>query len=198
MSGRRRPRAAAAALLAAILLVTGCGGGKDVPARTRHPDTLEALLRDLVKANLDGDAARVKEITLSMLPTTADLRAVLREGPATDAFLAKFPAKDLSESALVDVALVEAGERTRTEVRVHAATTEELAAYARGTVAASEFPQGMQRFARDVAAPGRTWYCAEFVEPGKDSGTRYTCFTRLGDRFLIVVKPWRSLPADGR
>jgi hypothetical protein len=129
-----------------------------------------------------------------LIPTTADLRKVLREGPATDAFIAKFPAKDLDASKGKEASPVDAKDRTRTEVRVHAATTEELVAYGKGTVAAEEFPGGMKRFARDVAVPGRTWYCAEFLEPGQDTGTRYTCFTRLGDRFLFVIKPWRSIP----
>ena len=45
------------------------------------------------------------------------------------------------------------------------------------------------------AEPGRTWWSAELREPGRDEGTRFTCFTRVGDRWLLIVRPWQSLPA---
>ena len=83
-----------------------------------------------------------------------------------------------------------------TDVQVHAATTEEIQRYEKGTAAFAEFPGGMRRFAAQVAAPGRTWYVVELLEPGKDAGMKYTCFTKVGKRFVVILKPWRALPVE--
>jgi hypothetical protein len=135
-----------------------------------------------------------------MIPTTEDLKKVTRPGPATDAFLSKYAYKDLPADGdpIREFAggILSPGKPERTEIRVHRATTEEIAAYDKGGVAFKEFPGGMRRFAEKVAAPGTTWAVVEFVEPGQDSGMKFTCFTRLGDRWIFLAKPWNLIPED--
>ncbi len=155
-------------------------------------------MRSIVLAQNAGERERFLALMRSLVPTRAELVQVLRPGPATEAFLAASKERTVEDGLLereppADKPLPKT---ERTEVVVHAATTEELVAYAKGTTAYQEFPGGMRRFAERVAAPGRTWYVVEMLEPGKDLGTRITCFTRLGERFLLIAKPWRALPRE--
>ncbi len=183
--------------LASIL--GACGGDAPAPAGTSAPPatTLDALAARFQAARAAGNDAMATSLAWSLVPTKADLAAIVAKGPAAEAFLAAFkfvdlPATDDAVRAL-GRQLFAPGDPKRTETKVYAATTEEIVAYARGSVAFDEFPGGMKRFAA-VAAPGRTFYVVEHVEPGSDTGMKYTCFTRVDDRWLFLPKPWGSLP----
>ena len=171
----------------------GGGGGKPAPgagpaaSASKHPENLADLARAFHAAQQAKDAAAMESLGASVLPTPADLEAMVRPGDAGKAFVAamgKAPmtAKDAGEKLFVP------GEPDRTEIRAYSATTEQVAADA-----APEFPGGMKAFAEKVAAPGRTWWVIEFVKPGESAGMKYTCFTKVGDRFVFVPKPWRSM-----
>ncbi len=162
------------------------------------PDALHEVIDAWVKAQNAGDTDRFLEITRAFVPTRAELRSMLREGAAADAFVAdaKGLTRDDSDVAKAPPAGRSLRKTKRTDIFVHVATSEEIAEYKRGTVAFAEFPGGMRRFAQTLAAPGRIWYAVELREPGHSSGTRITAFTRLGGRFFIVPKPWRSMSSD--
>lgn len=168
-----------------------------VDSTTRAAD-LAAHMRSIVAAQNANDGRTYIDAMHAFVPTRAEVRSLLREGPQTEAFLAAL--RDTTvEDGLRDRQPPNAQQlppTKRTEVLVHVATTEEIAAYERGTVAFAEFPGGMKRFAREVAAPGRAWYVVELREPGEDSGTRITAFADLGDRFVLLAKPWRALPDE--
>jgi len=172
-------------------------GAEGVPT---HPETLTALVRNIQAARAQGDRKRLLDLVHAMLPEEADWRAILKAGPETDAFLGardrRVPSR-LDEAGLASLAdeIFDPGDAARTEIQEHAATTEALAA-APFPGGLDEFPGGMVRFAQRVAAPARTWYTVELLEPGQDTGMRYACFTRLGDRWLFLPKPWRDLPRD--
>lgn len=165
--------------------------------RLKHPDTLDALFKQILDATQKKDTAAVQALVVSIVPTREELHQVLKDGPETEKFVAAYqgPVAETLGPAAPSDSLGFAP--THTEIHVHQATTEDLVAYAKGTTAYMEFPGGMQRFAKQVAAPGRTWYVVETREPGKESGIKYSCFTRLGNRFLLVVKPWRAIPETG-
>jgi hypothetical protein len=192
------------ALLAATLLAwasSACSG--DAPANGSaavvHPERLEDLAKAFQDARAVGDMKRLGALYRSMVPTTADLRRILRAGPATEDFLAKFPGKDagdVPDPKPGAVGLFSPGDPKRAETRTYSATTEEIVAYAKGTVAFEEFPGGMRRFASAVAAPGRTWWVVVIAAPGERGGMKYSTFTRLDDRWLVVVKPWNWLPRE--
>ncbi len=195
--------------LVAALALAGCGGdeskgggapaaGPGASAAAKLPDSsagLESLVATWKAAHQAGDQAALMKLAADVIPTTADLKAVLKEGAATDDFLGKFAAKDLKADDPMIGSL--AGglfkpEKGQTEVKVHAATTEDLVAYAKGTPAFEEFPGGMQRFAA-LVKPKVTWYVVELLEPGKDLGMKFTAFVHAGGRFVFVAKPWRAV-----
>lgn len=190
----------------AILLVTtalvACGDPTPpthAPAvPTQLPDTssaLKALFEELAAFAKAGDRDALARSGRTLLPTRDELRRVLRPGPETDTWLAAYKGPTAESPPPPSGAPSVETDTRRSEIHVHAATTEELVAYVRGSVAWKAFPGGMRRFAERIAAPGRTWYAVEAREPGKDSGTRLTCFTHVGARFVLVAKPWRALPA---
>lgn len=191
----------AVCLLICATLLTACGG--DAPSArepSAHPETLDALARAINDARDQGRSERLYDLVFHCYPTPDDLRAVLREGPATDAFVEAMQLKPLrrdDEAALKGLAamLFVRGKPEQTEAQAHSATTEVLVDADRPP-GVDEFPGGMGRFAREVAAPGRTWWTVELLEPGHDSGMRYSCFTRLGNRWIVIPKPWRHLPRD--
>jgi len=178
--------------LASIL--AACGG--DPPAPTT-PVTLDALAAQFQAARATSDDAKATALAWSMVPTKADLATIVAKSPAADAFLAAFKFVDLpsTDAAVKGLGqqLFVPGDPTRTETKVYAATTEEIVAYAPGSVAFDEFPGGMRRFAA-IAAPGRTFYAVEHVAPAGDTGMKYTCFTRVGDRWIFLPKPWGAIP----
>lgn len=198
----RLARRTLAASVVVAFLAAACGeANKPAPSgAVAHSANIEALAAEFQAAQKAGDAGRLKALGASVLPSTADLKGVLRAGPDTDAFLEAYKAKDLAGDGkspeAMGRALFAPGKPERTETRAYAATTEEIAAYEKGGVPYAEFPQSMKRFARKVAAPGRVWWVVEHVVPGEDTGMKYSCFTLLGDRWLFLAKPWDAIPRD--
>jgi len=156
---------------------------------------LEAASKAYADARAANDARKLFEMTKAMMPTTEEVRKVLRGGPETEAFLEQYKAErirgDANEAA---PEILKPKQPSQTVVKIHSATTEELAAYAKDSVAFAEFPGGMKRFAEKVAAPGRVWHTIEYLEPGQDAGMKFTTFTVVDGRVFFLVKPWRAIP----
>lgn len=197
-------RSIRALALLAPLLLAACGDSPPAPGPTPGPtpgtapgtapatEDLPGLLRRVLAVQNGSDKAAATATLRGLLPTQAELRQVLRPGPAADAFVAAFGGtQEKSPPVGAQLAPPE-----RSEVTVHRATTEELAAYVRDTVAFAEFPGGMRRFAQELALPGLTWCAVELREPGKESGTRLTAFVQAGGRWVLVPKPWTALPRE--
>lgn len=187
------------ALLAAVsLLLPGCGGESPspapAPAAAPTREGLAAHFQQLVAAAKAQDADALKALVTALIPSRDELRSLLKPGPEADAWLAAYVGPVTETWKPGDAPKAGLANPVRTEIFVHQTTTEELAAYEKGSVAFAEFPGGMKDFARTLAAPGRTWWCVEAREPGKEHGTRYTAFAAAGGRFVLVVKPWRARP----
>ena len=194
------------ALLGALALAA-CGDTKATPpsspapgaaaAEVAQPATLDGLVAQVHALRKSGDSDGAFALVLTLLPTQGQLKSILKAGPDTDAFLGKYPLHDLraDDARVIDFGkqLFKPANDKQTEIQVYAATTEELAAYAKGTPA-FEFPGGAQRFAEAIAAPGRTWYYVRLAVPGEGHGMTYSLFTRLDDRFLFLAKPWQGIP----
>lgn len=168
-------------------------------AATPAPSTLAELVAAFQAAHAAGDVAAATALAKATVPTAAELATTVRTGAAAEAFLAAYPIDEMPESAVETLGqeLFRPGDPVNTVTQTHAATTEEIVAYREGSVAFAEFPGGMRRFAA-LAAPGRTWYVVELVPPGSSTGMKYTCFTRVGGRWIFLPKPWRAIPAEGR
>lgn len=171
------------------------------PARIAHPKTLEDLVAMFRKAQLTKNKKAQVGLGYSVIPTKAETAKMIGKGPGAKAYAKARKLEGINPRlengaaicGSVGAGLFDPKDPKRTKVNVWAATTEQLIAYEKGTAAFNEFPGGMRRFAKLVAAPGRTWYVVEQVEPGKDAGMKFTCFTKVGDRFLFVPKPWRQI-----
>jgi hypothetical protein len=158
------------------------GLGADASALGDHLSRIDAAM-------VKGDLAGATALERGMWPTDADLRAVVGTGPAVEAFLQRYPAPPVPERPVFVRNRPE-----QTELRVYAASTEELlAGCLPPSPCADGFPGGMKAFG-PLAAPGRTWLVAKFVEPGESLGMSFAAFTRLGERIVFVGKPWRAIP----
>ena len=81
----------------------------------------------------------------------------------------------------------------RTEIQVHASTTEDLAAYKEGTPAFKEFPGGARKAAETILRPGVTFYELELLEPGKQRGMKYHLLFHDGKQWKMLGPVWRAL-----
>jgi hypothetical protein len=159
-----------------------------------RPENLKALSQAIQKALQAKDPKTAAALTRSLLPDETRLKKALREGVSADvltqvvAFHRGLAAR--SEEAL---ARLLAAKPEQTEVQVHGATTEELRAYAQGSVAFKEFPGATQKLAQSILRPGVTFYEVEFVKPGEDAGMKYHLFYWDGSRWTMLGPVWRGL-----
>lgn len=153
----------------------------------------EAGLRELfaqARAACEKDPAKGRAIVASIIPTSAQLgRALGDKVPADFVEQVANQAKEIpADDAKAACVLSPAG---RTEILVHRATTEELAA--RSTeVVTTEFPRGSQKLA-EMLRPGTTFYEVETVEPGTDRGTKFHMFYWDGAQWRMLGPAWRYL-----
>lgn len=140
------------------------------------------------------DVAKGKGIVLGLIPDPATLKKVLRDdAPAgfVDKVIEqykKLPPDDDRVMCLISPP-------NRTEIKVHTAKTEEIAAHAQGTPGGDEFPGGAQKVAQQALRPGVTFYEVETLEPGKDSGTRFHLFFWDGTTWKMMGAAWRAVEA---
>jgi hypothetical protein len=154
----------------------------------------EAGLRELfVQARTACDAkdtAKGRAIVESLIPAVEPLRRVLADNAPADFIeqvvsqMKEIPSDDVKAACLLSPA-------GRSEILVHAATTEEIAARSTAIVT-SEFPRGAQKLAPLLRA-GVTFYEVETVEPGADKGTKFHMFFWDGARWRMLGPAWRYL-----
>jgi hypothetical protein len=174
----------------AVLLLGACS--KSAPPVQAKDG--EAGLRELfISARAACDAQNVgkgRAIVASIIPTKAQLsRALADDVPSDFVEQVASQSKELpSDDAKTACLLSPAG---RTEILVHRATTEEIAA--RSTeVVAKEFPRGAQKLA-PFLRPAATFYEVETVEPGADKGTKFHMFYWDGAQWRMLGPAWRYL-----
>lgn len=158
------------------------------------PANLTALFGRILAASESGDAKTAAALTRSLMPDEAALEKALRDDApaglvsAINENVKKIPADDAQVAGLI-----RRGEPGRTEIVAHAATTEELIAYAEGSKAYAEFPGGARKLAEVALRPGVTFYEVEIVEPGEDAGMKYHLFFWDGARWRMLGPAWRGL-----
>jgi hypothetical protein len=188
---------AAGTLLLCAVGVKLCTG-KDAAGAFRQenkPENLQALFELIhVSAHKPGGSAQAMTLFKSLFPDEARLKKALKEDVAPDV-LQKVVAYHGNLRARGDKA-ESAKEIARPEqkvVKVHTATTKELAEYRRGSVAHSEFPGGAKQLAEKILRPGMTFYEVELLEPGKDAGMKYHLFYWDGSQWAMFGPMWRAL-----
>jgi hypothetical protein len=184
---RGGPLPAIMAGLAAVALLIGCGGAPDepgaapgaVPAVTTYPGTSEGAR--VVAAEFTRPGADPSAIVLSLRPTDDDIIAVFGGETLVDALIhygGYWESPDVLGPA-----------PGQTEVRIFAATSEELIA---GTGDAREFPGGWALIAPHLT-PGLTIYLMVFSRPGESFGVRVDGLTHVNGRWRIFPEPWEVL-----
>jgi hypothetical protein len=151
----------------------------------KHIGTLQAALTA-------GKTEEAAKITEALIPSQERLKKALSDRVPADV-ITKFEGlyKAIPREP-AQLSKVLAGKPGQTEIQVHAATTEEIAKYAPGSVAANEFPEATKVLAeKGVLRPGVTFYEVEFLEPGKELGTKYHLFYHDGAAWTILGPIWR-------
>jgi hypothetical protein len=178
---------AAAALLALAL---------QSPPGFKHENTeanLKQLFEQIHKAHSVGDDQAALALSTPLIPDAAALKKGMKEGSAPELiaqavdFYAKLlPAEDARRARLFRA------DPANTEVRVYAATTEEIFRYENGSIAFMQFPGGAQKLADGILRPGTTYYEVVLAKPGKESGMKFHLFFWTGERWSMLGPLWRA------
>jgi hypothetical protein len=150
-----------------------------------------ATLHAAIAAEKTEEAAKM---TSALLPDNTRLKKALSDSVPADivAKISELYTNLPKEPAKLAKAL--APKPGQTEIQVHAATTEEIAKYADGSVAAKEFPNATKDLAvKGILRPGVTFFEVEFLEPGKDTGKKHDLFYYDGTSWTMLGPIWRLL-----
>lgn len=180
-----------ARLFTGVVLVA-CSKKPAPIAQADGPDGLRALFAQ-ARAACEHDTAKGRAIVESLIPTAEQVATIVTpEAPA--GFVDLVASQTTEIPASDDRAACLLSPPGRTEILVHRATTEELAAQTTA-VASEEFPSGARGLAH-VLRPQLTFYEVETVEPGKDRGTKFHMFYWDGERWRMLGPAWRYLPGE--
>ena len=149
------------------------------------PDNLKGLLDTIVKAAEGGDAKKAGTLTRNLISDEAALKKALKDdaGEALKKLIeanAKLPAEPEKLAPMM-----KRGEADRTEIQVHGATTEEIAA---GAPSAKEFPGGATDAAKAILRPRREVLRGGVREAGRGLGHEVPPVL-LGRRALEDARP---------
>jgi hypothetical protein len=158
------------------------------------PENLKGLLDTIVKASEGGDTKKAAALTRGIIPDEAALKKALRDD-APPAFVSKLneQIKHIPPEDAQVAGLFRRGEANRTEIKVHGATTEEIKAYAKDSVAEKEFPGGAKKLAEVALRPNVKFYEVEFTAPGEDLGMKYHLFFWDGASWRMLGPAWRGI-----
>ncbi len=183
--------------LIATSLAVGCGKGSSASSKPPTPqkdgsEGLKALFQDAA-THCKNDKAKGKALALSTLPAKAQIQKALKDGAGEIADKISAQVEEMRSKSGDDKISCAFSPEGRTEIRVHASTTEDLIAYKEGTPAFEEFPGGARKLAEQALRPGVTFYEVETIEPGKDSGTKFHLFFWDGAQWRMLGPAWRAI-----
>jgi ribosomal protein S15P/S13E len=157
------------------------------------PENLKHLfrrIRDHVRANQRDRAAR---LGFNLLPDPARVRLGLRPDAdgkkveqITDLHRRMMPAR------FDDIANIFEPEPAATDLRLYAATTEELRNPPKNSAARVFFPKGAQKVAREILRPGLTWHMVELAKNDQHEGFRYHLIFWDGQSWTMLGPIWNQ------
>lgn len=168
---------------------------KGVAPSPGNANSLKTLFEKYHAALVTQDGPTAAQMVRDLLPDEARLQSAIGSG-ATPEIWAKIKAFHDQLPKTDDVALAKllAAKPAQTMVKVHGATTEEIAQYAEGSVAFAEFPGATQDLAKaGILKPGVTFFEVEFLEPGANSGMKYHLFYWDGVSWSMLGPVWRAI-----
>jgi hypothetical protein len=158
-----------------------------------RPENLKALFETIHNLiHVKKDAMSAVALFDSMIPNEERARKALRNDAPPESLqkiLGMYRQFGLPGNADVN----RLAKPEQTIVKVHGATTEEIARNEQGTVVFSEFPGGAVDMAGKILRPGLTFYEIEFLEPGKEYGIKYHLFFWDGRQWTMLGPVWRAL-----
>ena len=159
-----------------------------------RPANLKAMLEaihDLIYVKRDIKSA--KALFASLYPNEERARKALRNDVPLETLQKIFDMHKAQIGLLAEANVNDLAEPDQEIVKVHGATTEEIARNERGSVVFSEFPGGAVKIAEQILRPGMTFYEVEFLEAGKDNGMKYHLFYWDGKQWTMLGPVWRAL-----
>jgi hypothetical protein len=177
--------------LCAVVVVTSCKSKGDGGnwAHQNNADNLAGLFTRVVANMKSGKPEAAVALIKGLIPGEASARAALVEN-VDGATLAAMLSHYRTLAARMDPAQAGRGFKTeRDQIKVHAATTEQIAG---GAAAAVEFPEGAREAAKSILRPGVTFYEVELTEPGADSGTKFHLLYWDGAEWRMLGAVWQA------
>jgi hypothetical protein len=156
-------------------------------------EDLKKYLTNLHAAQIGGKTDEAAKMTAALIPDAARLKKGLADSVPANVFakIEKFYAELPKEPAALSKMIAPKPEET--EIQVHGATTEEIAAFVDGSVARKKFPGAAKEAAeKGLLRPKVTFYEVEFVKPGSDLGTDYHLFYHDGTAWTMLGRVWRA------
>ncbi|MEM4405386.1 MAG: hypothetical protein QXR28_05960 [Nitrososphaerota archaeon] len=158
----------------------------------QKPEDLKKLFEVIyLNLHVKKDHKLAASLFQSLIPDETRLKRALREGLSAEVraqIVAYHKSMPVNEENVAG--LVRSGQSV---VKLHAATTEEIARYEQGSVAYKEFPGGAKRVAEQILRKGVTFYEVEFLEPGKGAGVKYHLLYWDGEQWSMLGPVWRVL-----
>jgi hypothetical protein len=173
-----------------MVLLVGCSKSAPPVAAKDGPDGLRDLFVKARTACESKDYVSGRAIVESIIPSKEQLQKIVKAEAPPD-FVDQVVSQSREIPELDEKAACLLSPPGRTEIGVHRATTEEIAARSTA-VTTTEFPAGAQKLA-ELLRPQMTFYEVETVEPGKDRGTKFHMFYWDGSQWLMLGPAWRYL-----
>lgn len=163
-------------------------------APTPKEAELSKKLAAIHAAQMTNDMAKAGSLTKEFLPSDERITAVLKpDAPAASVAAVLKMHAQLNSAPADKLGGLFNHQPEQGQVDTYGATTEEIAAYAKGGKAFAEFPGATQELARSLLKPGVTWYEAEFVKPGETSGMKFHLFFEDAKGWGMLGPVWRAI-----
>lgn len=160
--------------------------------QTNTPENLKALCAKLQKAIAGKDATAGNALASGLMPDGARVKKAMRDDvPASDLAAIQEMHDKFKKSTDGNLSKLFTIKPEQTEIRVHGASTEELAANARDSVAWKHFPGGTIKLAQKTLKPGVKFYVVEFIKPGDTAGMKFHLFYWDGSQWAMLGPVWR-------
>ncbi len=193
---RKRVWIASLIILYLSIAPSGMRAGYGTQAKFKqenHPENLKALLETIHQLiYIKKDSRSAVTHFDSLFPNEARARKALRSDVASET-LQKILDMYKGFGSMGETNINQLAGADQKLVRVHGATTDEIARNARDSVVFAEFPGGAVRIAKDILREGMIFYEAEFLEPGKENGVKYHLFYWDGMQWTMLGPVWRAL-----
>jgi len=185
-----------------VLLAFSCSSKNNLNYKNTKA-SLRELMHDIKNAQDNQNFEKAKVLIMSIIPSKSSVKKALK--PNLDS---KFINESSKMSAYIEKRKKGKSKKVfneflskkffrikkaQTQVLVHEATTEDLIAYKKDSVAWKEFSGGARKAANKVLKPKMKFYQVEFLEPGKKRGMKYHLFYWDGKNCKMLGKVWRAL-----